>query len=125
MSKRITKEKVRLLLDVLLASRDESGYVPKNLEEYCDMLNITRNITRALGYNNLYEGRARQKKKILFNKVDDELVDLVFNTNYYQSAKIVKEVEPTMQEKLDEIYNTVQTMGQQISFLYNELVLKK
>lgn len=121
----MTKEKVRLLLEVLLNSKDENGYVSNNLEEYCDMLNITRNVTRALGYNKLYEGRARQKKKILFDKVDDELVDLVFNTNYYQSAKIVKEVEPTQQEKLDEIYDMVHTMSQQISFLYNELVFKK
>ena len=121
----LTKEKIKLLLDVLLSSRDDKGFLLNtSLESYCELLGVTRNLTRALSQNNLYEGRSKQKKRILFSEVTEELVDIVYNTHFYKSAKIMEEPQESIsiEEKLDEMSDLIKTMAGQINFIYNELV---
>lgn len=124
----MTKEKIKLLLEVLINSKDKEGYLPnRSIEAYCDMLNVTKNIVQALRQCGVFSGVAKQKKKILIKSIDDELIEMIYKTHRYKSARVIDEKvgEKDLQQMIIEQSEMISTMAAQVSYIYNELVFTK
>ncbi len=71
------KEKLRLMLELMLANADSKGFLSMHIGEFIKMVRIDERIGK--GLKHYYEGTAKQKKKILFKEVTDELIDEIYN----------------------------------------------
>lgn len=120
--RRVTKEKLELLLRLIFNAKDENNKLPKPLCFYCELVNINPDITRAMSQIGLFKGIAKQKKEILFNEVTPALIEQLYQAHIYKKARVVE----TKENNTDELMDIIHTMASQISFIYYEIInLKK
>ncbi|MCG8883973.1 hypothetical protein G1L02_12505 [Tenacibaculum finnmarkense] len=111
-----TKNKIRLVLELMLENADSQGYLSMPMGYFIKMVRVTDKVSKR--FRPYYEGKGRQRKKILFKEVTDEMVDDI----YSQSTPVNNSADKANMRFIDDLYiaNTLNRFNDMEEMLKNQ-----